>query len=112
MGSEGIVVPQTNPDFEQDPILGPTVPFIHPTPLEHFDYLLFVGTPVVSGLALIIIIFILICCCCKYCKCCKKQREASFELGPSVPSTTFQRSIIRSHSADALPAPVGYPLLE
>ena len=112
MGSEGIVVPQTNPDFEQDPILGPTVPFIHPAPLEPFDYLLFVGTPVVSGLALIIIIFILICCCCKYCKCCKKPIDASFELGPPVPSTTFQRSVIRSRSAEALPAPVGYPLLE
>ena len=111
MGADGVIIPQISNDFEQDPVLGPNIPFSHPELPEPFDYLLLVATPVVAGAGFLIVLSIFICCCCKYCKCCKRPRRPSFEIGPDIPSRTFQRPLTRPNSSESIPMN-DYPLLQ
>jgi len=96
MGLDGVIVPQSNPDFEQDPILGPEIPFNHPTPAEPFDYIFKIVIPVSAGSGILTVLSISIYCCWKCCPCCRNRH--SVELGVSVPSNTFVRAAPRSQS--------------
>jgi hypothetical protein len=82
----GRIVPQSNPDFLQDPVLGSIFPYLQPTSHPQFNYLLYVIVPTAAGISLFIFAFLAFFIYRK-CKCCKTSQQ---ELGPPVRSGTFR----------------------
>jgi len=80
----GLIVPQSNPDFLQDPVLGPIFPYLQPASLPQFNYLLYVVVPSAIGIFLLLLALIAFCIYRKFFK------TPAQDLGPPVRSGTFR----------------------
>jgi len=104
----GLIVPQRNPDFLQDPILGPISPYLQPTFPKTPLNILYIVIPVAAGILLIaIFIFSLIFYC--------RSKTTQSNLGPSVPSGTFRvisanPSVIELQNLNPAPQQIIYPI--